>query len=547
MHRLYATLILGLMLSLASAAHAQMSDKKLADANRVAMDAYNNLDIESAKKALEDAVKAAERANTHGSALARTYANLGVVLVGGLGDTPGGTDAFMHALKEDPNVEPDPIVSTPEVMTAFNTAKRKVASGGGAKPIAAVAAAAPPIAAATQGPIEGNLAHTPPPEQLSQTAVPVYVAKGGVEAETLKIFYRSLGMSKPKSAAMRETEDGFSYLIPCTDVFEPSVEYFIIAEDDDGDQVGNSGTPQHPVVVPIVTARSAPAPALPGQAPPQQCGAVEEECPPGMPGCSSGTGQLGDTCRKSAECSSGLKCVDDFCSMSDGDDEDDDDGGKTGQPRWFLDVGAGVGATYVGEGKTADRSPSVELVTEAQEWVEEDRADAYLFENGYDCDTSMEVPLVASNCKVAVKKPGFVAVPIITFAVGYYVTPKIGLSLTGRFQLQRGEGPMAGMAVGGRFEYQMTKPEAKGFHAGFLAGASVGTIQARPGTESTRKGPYATSAAYSTGVGALAHIGFRIGYRFSRYFGVQAAPQVSLGFPSFLPSLDLSAGLEGAF
>lgn len=545
MHRLYATLILGLLLSLASAAHAQMSDKKLAEANRVAMEAYNNLDIETAKKALEEAVKAAERSNTHGSALARTYANLGVVLVGGLGDTSAGTDAFMHALKEDANVEPDPIVSTPEVMTAFNTAKRKVASGGGAKPIAAVVAAAPPPAAVTQGPIEGNLAHTPVPEQLSQTAVPVYVAKSGVEAETLKIFYRSLGMSKPKSAEMRETDDGFSYLIPCTDVFEPSVEYFIIAEDDDGDQVGNAGTPQHPVVVPVVTSRSAPAPALPGQAPPQQCGAVEE-CPPGMPGCSTGTAQLGDTCRSSSECSSGLRCVDDFCSMSDGDDDEEGSRDKSGQPRWFVDVGAGVGASYVGEGKTADRAPSVQLVTDAQGWLDENRADAYLYENGYDCETNNEIPLVASNCKVAVKQPGFVAVPIITFAAGYYVTPKIGLALTGRFQLHRGEGPLAGMAVGARFEYQMTKPGAKGFHSGFLAGASLGTIQARPGTESTRKGPYATSAQRG-GVGALVHIGFRFGYRFSRYFGLQAAPQVSLGFPSFLPSLDLTGGIEAAF
>jgi hypothetical protein len=546
MHRLYATFTLGLLLSLATRAHAQVSDKKLAEANRVAMEAYNNLDIETSKKALEDAIKNAERANAHGPALARTYANLGVVVVGGLGDGPAGVDAFMHALKEDPNVEPDPVVSTPEVMTAFNTAKRKVASGAPAKPIAAVAAAAPPPAAVQQGPIEGNLAHTPAAEQLSQTAVPVYVAKGGVEAETLKIFYRSLGMSKPKSAEMHETEDGFTYLIPCTDVFEPSVEYFIIAEDDDGDQVGNAGTPQRPVVVPVVTARTQSAPALPGQAPPQQCGAVEE-CPPGMPGCSSGTAQLGDTCRSSSECSSGLRCVDDFCSMSDGDDEeDDDDNDRTGQPRWFLDVGAGVGATYVGEGKTADRPPSVELVSEAQRFLEEGRAGSYLFDNGYDCDVTTQAPLVASNCKVAVKQPGFVAVPLISFAAGYYLTPKVALALIGRIQLQRGEGPLAGIGVGARVEYQMTKPAAKGFHAGFLAGVGLGTIQARPGTESQRKGPYATSAQQG-GVGALIHLGFRVGYRFHRYFGLQATPMLSMGIPTFLPSLDISAGPEIAF
>jgi hypothetical protein len=544
MHRLYATLTLGLLLALTTGAHAQMSDKKLAEANRVAMEAYNNLDIEAAKKTLEDAVKAAERANAHGPALARTYANLGVVLVGGLGDTAGGTDAFMRALKDDPNVEPDPIVSTPEVMTAFASAKRKVAGGAAPKPVAPVAPVAAPV---VQGPVEGNLSHTPAPEQLSQTAVPVYVAKGAVEAETLKIFYRSLGMSKPKSAEMLETDEGFSYLIPCTDVFEPSVEYFIIAEDDDGDQVGNAGTPQHPVVVPVVTSRTQSAPALPGQAPPQQCGAVEE-CPPGMPGCSSGNAQLGDTCRNSAECSSGLRCVDDFCSISEGDDDDDEGSkDKTGQPRWFLDVGGGMGATYVGEGRTADRPPTAALVTEASNYIARDQAGSYLFANGYDCDLGLVMDrLTAKNCKVAVKSPGLVPIPLLHIALGYYLTPKTALALTGRIQLQSGEGPLAGLAIGARVEYQVTKPAAKGFHTGLLAGAALGTIQARPGTESSRKGPFATSAQQG-GVGALVQLGFRLGYRFSRNFGLQATPGVSLGLPMFLASVDVTAGLELAY
>lgn len=541
MYRLHATFTFLLLLGFSAGASAQLSNQKLAEINRVAMEAYNNLDIETSKKALEDAIRSAERGNTHGPGLARTYSNLGVVVVGGLGDSSSGIDAFMRALKEDANVEPDPIVATPEVMTAFNTAKRKVASGAAPKPVAA------PVEA---GPIEGNLSHTPAEEQLSQTAVPVFVSKGSVQAAKLKIFYRSLGMSKPRSAEMQETDEGWIYLIPCTDVFEPTVEYFIIAEDDDGDQVGNAGTPERPVSVPVVSTRTQEAPSLPGQEPPTQCNSADE-CPPGMPGCNgSGAGQMGDTCRSTSDCSSGLRCVDEFCSMSDGDeDEEDDDKDSSDAPKWHLDVGLGVGAVYVGDGKTADHSPSSAQVGEAQmrrsATGELSAADDYLVDSGWDCDLGGD-PLVAKNCKVAVKKKGFVPTLILNFALGRYVSPKLALAITGRVQVKSGDGTLAGIVIGGRGEYLLTTPAAEGFHLGLVAGLGIGTIQARPPTDSKKEGPFATSAAMG-GVGLVLGAGFRAGYRFTRNFGFQVTPGLSMGLPRFLMAIDLQGGLELAF
>ena len=43
------------ILTVASSVAAQSNPQQLADANRAAMDAYNNLDIEAAKKQLEEA------------------------------------------------------------------------------------------------------------------------------------------------------------------------------------------------------------------------------------------------------------------------------------------------------------------------------------------------------------------------------------------------------------------------------------------------------------------------------------------------------------
>jgi hypothetical protein len=537
MYRLYATLCALLLLAIAAPGSAQISNQKLAEINRVAMEAYNNLDIETAKTMLEEAVRNAEKASTHGAAMARTYSNLGVVVVGGLGDGPSGVEAFTKALREDANVEPDPIVATPEIMVAFATAKKKV----GARPTESAPSAA------SRGGVEGNLSHEPVAEQLSQTSVPVFVGKAGLDASSVKIFYRSLGMSKPKSAKMTETSEGWAYLIPCTDVFEPSVEYFIVAEDDDGDQVGNAGTPEHPVAVPIVSTRTQEAPSLPGQEPPTQCGApgTVEECPPGLPGCSTGTAQLGDTCRSNSDCGSGLSCVDEFCAI--GDSDEPRKRKKGGSPRWFLDVGAGVGATYVGDGKTADRPPSQSLVDGALAEVLRTNSPAagkeYLAQHGWDCDWALKgQSYVANNCKVAVDSKGFVAVPILNLALGYYVTPKLGLAVTGRIQFDAGEGILAGILLGARLEYLFTQPKPKGLHIGGVLGVGVGSLQAKPPTEKKATTPYATSAQPGA-VGAGINLGVRVGYRFNRYIGLQMFPGLTIGVPRVLMALDVTGGL----
>lgn len=548
MYRLYATLFALLLLALPAAVSAQLSNQKLAEINRVAMEAYNNLDIETARSTLEEAVRKAESSGTHGAALARTYANLGVVVVGGLGDSGAGVDAFVHALKEDPNVEPDPIVATPEIMVAFTTAKKKAGSGGSR------ASSGGSRSGGSSGSVEGNLGHEPAAEQLSQTAVPVFVSKGSVDASKVRIFYRSLGMSKPKSADMKAVEGGWAYLIPCTDVFEPTVEYFIVAEDDDGDQVGNAGTPERPVAVPIVSTRTQEAPSLPGQEPPTQCGAAGtiEECPPGLPGCSTGTAQLGDTCRSNSDCASGLRCEDDFCAISDGS-ERSSSSDNSGAPKWFLDVGLGVGNTIIVSGMTADRAPSQALVmgASAAQGTSGDLSIGknYLFNKGYDCAWTPQTRpdgspgIVASNCKVAVRDKGITPVFILNFAVGRYLTPRWGLGLWSRVQIGSGRGSLAGITIGARGEYLMTKPAVSGFHIGAILGAGIGTVQAHPpGAKDT---PYATSAP-GKGVGGVFTLGLRAGYRFNKYVGLTLLPAITMGVPRVVTSIDITGGLIGS-
>ncbi len=532
-------------------AAAQSNPRQLAESNKSAMEAYNNLDIEAAKASLEKSAKNAEKNGIRGPALARTYSNLAVVLVGGMGDQKGATQAFQKALAEDPNVEPDPIVATPEVMQAFNAAKKSAP----AKAVQEEDAPAPRVR--SNKPAEGNLDHTPAAEQLSQTAVPVFVRKdSSLDIEKIKIAYRSTGMSKPRSAAMTETDDGYTFLIPCTDVFEPEVEYFIVAVDGDGNEVGRFGAADAPASVPIVSKRTEEAPSLPGEDPPQQCTASDDECPPGMPGCEShGNAGLGESCSNDNDCGSGMVCEDDYCAMGEREAEEEQASSRkqSGKNKLYLDVGIGVALTAVGGGRAADRQisrPTLNTVVAkslANGVVDPQLAKQNLAALGWDCKPNIDgAQLSVQNCAVAVNPGGLVAVPVINIAAGYYVTPSFALALTGRFQIGRGEGPLAGITVGGRGEYYLTQPKDTGFKLGLLAGLSIGQIQARPPADGSSKGPYATNANVD-GVGIVLNAGARAAYMIVPGFGLHLTPIMNFGMPNFLFSLDFTAGLSAAF
>ncbi len=536
MMRINATLVLALLLSsLSVVASAQSNPQQLAEANRVAMDAYNNLDLDAAKETLEQAAKNAEKAGVKGPALARTYANLGVVYVGGFSDNAAGLDAFVKALQQDASVEPDPLVSTPDIQQVYTLAKRKVGSGG--------ATATPaPAAARMPGPVEGNLTHVPAAEQLPQTGVPVYLeVPPDLAVAEVEIFYRSLGMPKPRSAKLVEIGSGFGYVIPCSDVFEPKVEYFIVAKDAAGKQVGNAGTPQNPVAVPIVATRTQPPAALPGQAPPAQC-AQTEECPPGMPGCKKrGNKQMGDTCTADSECGEGLICKDDFCSIGERSEGDDEESGDA--PRWSFSLGFVGGLAYVSDNMTADDAPPQAIANMADGLSTED-AKLLVEKAGWSCDTEMQGnQTVLRNCSVALDRPGVVPHAAMMANLNFHVTPRLYLGGYGRLAFKSGKGSLSNVLFGARIGYMITAPKETGFVASLYAGAGGGQIQVQPptSTKGSNSGPFVVSGLFNANVGA------NLGYRFVRHLGLFVGPQAHFMAPTFLFDVDLIGGVEVPF
>jgi hypothetical protein len=359
----------------ASTAGAQAPQQVVEDLNRDAMEAYNNLDIERAGSMLEEALRVATEAGVQGPLLALTNLNMGIIYIGGLGDNDGGLGFFVAALCADPSTQLDPLTSTPDIQSVFQVAQQQAQAGscpsaGGAAPPAAVGA---PIAMAEA------VVHHSPPEQLSQSPLPLYVeVSQAAHPKKVHLYYKGLGMDSFKRVDMFNYGSGFAYQISCNDVWEPKVTYYIEAVGEGGQPIGSAGTAAAPIEVPIVSARTQGEPALPGAESPGTC--KEEECPPGLSGCEKpGTFGIGEECERTKDCQSGLACDDDVCVLkgagstdaseaapSGGEDtetpwgdsyDDDEDKDKGEFRRFFFNVGFNVGFSYVKSGMEADHAP----------------------------------------------------------------------------------------------------------------------------------------------------------------------------------------------
>lgn len=403
-----------------------------------------------------------------------------------------------------------------------------------------------------------------------QTPLPIYVQVDG-DPEHVYLYYKSLGMDTFKQVEMQPVGDGFGYQIGCEDVWQPNVKYYVEAVDDDGEVMGSAGSQQSPVVVPIVSERSAQAPSLPGRPAPQSC-AQAEECPPGVE-CKGGggSGGLGDTCVTNADCQSGMSCVDNFCSLEEGGVEKEDDDGDDGIPRFFARVGGTLGLPWVKEGMVADTPPPDESQLIAQQDVFPESGGMIPAGNWYNTtawipdadsrdangnpysDLSDECPadgtVTTANAMgsypsrycARVDSPGFAPHAALRAAVGYWILPRLAAQAIMRFQLGSGQGTLAGILLGARAEYLITAPVETGFMLSALAGYTFGQIQAKPPNDDGGSSPWVIS-----GLSGL-HAGTSLRYRFVRNFGVHFTPEVDVLFPEFLFNVDLTIGVETSF
>jgi hypothetical protein len=265
---------------------------------------FLNLDYAAAMKKLQGAVAKCDGDKCSSTVKASVLRDLGAmqVLAGNEGD---GRTSFGQALSFDSSLELDPSYKNPQLEAVWNDVKKKGGGGGGG------GTATPPAAA----PPAGDFAHTPPTEELVRTPLAIYAEyTGGETLARVIVKYKGAGMTDWKPLELKKSGDsGWAGLLPCKDVTQGAMAYYIQGFNAANDPVATSGSRNKPFSVPVKTQIAGDPPALPGQDPPKQCGELAgAECPPDFPGCSTKKAS-GEDCEKNDQCKSNA-CVGGKCA-----------------------------------------------------------------------------------------------------------------------------------------------------------------------------------------------------------------------------------------
>ena len=224
---------------------------KVKDLNKKAVDAYENLELEDARKFLMQALEmcAAEGLNRH-AIKATTHLNLGVVLVGGLKQRDAGIKQFRRALEIDPHMKVPKRLSNPEIQSAFDAAtKGEGAEESGTKPPAV--SVSPPAAGAGAA-ATGALAliHEPVADAPAGGTLTLRAkVQGAGRFDKVVLAYRPETASDFLARDMDREGDEYVARIPEAATKGASVAYYIEARGRGGQALARNGSPDSPHIV----------------------------------------------------------------------------------------------------------------------------------------------------------------------------------------------------------------------------------------------------------------------------------------------------------
>jgi hypothetical protein len=336
--------------------------------NQQAMAMYGDLRFAEAKQLLQQAETMCNQYAVRGQPLARTYANMGIVEAGGLGNNAGALDYFRKALCQDRTIMLDPLSTTPDIQMLFNAAQGQVAAPGACQG-AAIAPVPPPPTypqpvpqpptypqptypqpqptyPQPQPPSAASqiMRHTPLTQQARMVPIPVFTeVNPNVTVGQIVLFYRTTGERIYQQVQMQKSGAGYAATIGCDvlTTLEPiGIEYYIAVLDPASKLLGTAGTEAQPYQISIVDTLTVVPPSIPNEPPPSACVA---ECPPWNPECNKGCKQLGDMCDNSGECCSGMTCVEEMCTASEGGDDGGGGGDGNFKMRFRMSINGGIG------------------------------------------------------------------------------------------------------------------------------------------------------------------------------------------------------------
>src|SRR6266700_2755820 len=157
--------------ALPGVAHAQNAPAvdRLIQMNKKALEDYETLEWDTAKRTLLQALVVAKKSNLEAHLMmARTYVHLGAVYIVGFKDKQKGLQSFQRALEIDPTIRISKAMSTAELEDVFSQAAQ--AAAGGAPPT-------PPPSRAEPPPPEPEAEPPPPPSGGRRRRAPIMEAE----------------------------------------------------------------------------------------------------------------------------------------------------------------------------------------------------------------------------------------------------------------------------------------------------------------------------------------------------------------------------------
>lgn len=165
---------------------------RVTDLNKKAVEAYENLEMEEASKFLRQALELCAAEGLNSHKVkARTHIHLGIVMVGGLKQRDRGIQQFKRALEIDPSITPTKTLLNPEIQAAFDEALKERGGGG---------AATPPPVAAEPPPRKADPAPPPPvAEPPAPAERPAASAETKPPGKIKGVFHEPVTEAKPST------------------------------------------------------------------------------------------------------------------------------------------------------------------------------------------------------------------------------------------------------------------------------------------------------------------------------------------------------------
>lgn len=237
-------------LASSSTARAEAEDsaavEKVTKLNKKAVDEYQNLNFEEARKLLKSAIETCSQAGLDNHPVtARTYVHLGIVTFNGFKQRDEAVKQFKKALEIQGDIKLDKILATPETQEVFDEA------------VAAMKEVKPPVEPPRPG---AGIEHEPVSKSMQGQPISI-VAKidPGLGAKKVVLSFSADGADDFAEKEMKEDPPGtFTAEIPSSATQGGIVDYFIEALGDSDNVIAKKGSTDHTMKIAMLDSKGQP-------------------------------------------------------------------------------------------------------------------------------------------------------------------------------------------------------------------------------------------------------------------------------------------------